>query len=869
MFERFTDRARRVIVLAQEEARGLKHNYLGTEHILLGLIKEGEGVAAKALESLDISLDDARSQVVEIIGEGQETPSGHIPFTPRAKKVIEYAMREGLQLGHSYIGTEHLLLGLTREPEGVAAQVLTKLGTDTNSVRKQVMNLISGYPNGNSDQEPVGVAAGGRRGGTKAGATILDQFGRNLTKAAIDGRLDPVIGRQRETERVMQVLSRRTKNNPVLIGEPGVGKTAVVEGLAQMIAAQDVPETLKGKQLYALDMGSLVAGSRYRGDFEERMKKILKEIDQRGDIVLFIDEIHTLVGAGAAEGALDAASLLKPKLARGELQVIGATTLDEYHKHIEKDAALARRLQPIQVDEPSTEETVMILKGVRDEYENYHHVTITDDALEAAATLSSRYINDRFLPDKAIDLIDEAGARLAIRRASEPQELRDLDEKIKSVRADKESAIDSQDFERAASLRDEEAHLNDQRKEMEKNWKDSDMDTVSVVDEDTITEVLSSATGIPVFKLTEAESAKLLRMEDELHKRVVGQEEAVKAIAQSIRRQRAGLKDPNRPAGSFIFAGPTGVGKTELAKALAEFLFGDESALITLDMSEYQEKHTVSRLFGAPPGYVGYEEGGQLTEKVRRKPFSVVLFDEIEKAHPDLFNSLLQILEEGRLTDSQGRVVDFKNTIIIMTTNLGAKDLAKGVSTGFQVGNDTRGSYERMTQRVDEALKENFRPEFLNRVDEVIVFPQLDRTEILQIVDLMIAKLDQRLAERNLHIVLRNQAKELLADRGFDPVLGARPLRRAIQRDIEDALSERLLFGEFKDGQIIVVGVDTDDIPMSFTFTGQDADEPLPDDVVPTEYVSHIQGLQPPVALAPESAGVDAPESDGSGAVTE
>ena len=838
MFERFTDRARRVIVLAQDEARNLKHNYLGTEHFLLGLIREGEGVAAKALEALDITLDEVRAQVIDIIGEGQEPPSGHIPFTPRAKKVIEYAMREGLQLGHSYIGTEHLLLGLTREPDGVAAQVLTKLGADMTRVRSQVNQLISGF----QGKEPVGVG-GGAREGTKAGSTVLDQYGRNLTQSARDHKLDPVIGRHMETERVMQVLSRRTKNNPVLIGEPGVGKTAVVEGLAQAIASGDVPETLKDKQLYSLDMGSLVAGSRYRGDFEDRMKKILKEINTRGDIVLFIDEIHSLVGAGAAEGALDAASLLKPMMARGELQVIGATTLDEYRKHIEKDAALERRFQPIQVEQPTVAQTVEILKGLRDRYESFHRVTITDDAIDTAASLADRYVNDRFLRDKAIDLIDEAGARLAIRKMTAPPELREIDERIASVRREKEAAIDGQDFEKAASLRDEEQRLGEKRAEREQAWKDGDMDIVSVVDEDLVTEVLSMATGIPVFKLSEAESAKLLRMEEELHKRVIGQNEAVVALSQAIRRTRAGLKDPNRPGGSFIFAGPTGVGKTELAKALAEFLFGDESALITLDMSEYSEKHAVSRLFGAPPGYVGYDEGGQLTEKVRRKPFSVVLFDEVEKAHPDLFNSLLQILEEGRLTDSQGRVVDFKNTIIIMTTNLGTKDIAKGVTTGFQFDGDTTTSYERMKSRVGEALKEHFRPEFLNRVDDMIVFPQLQREEILRIVDLMVGKLDQRLAKQEMHLVLTKRAKELLADRGYDPVLGARPLRRAIQRDIEDVLSEKLLFGDFAKGQTIVADVDEENIPVTFTFTPYDADAELPQDVVAVAEPESMDGL--------------------------
>ncbi len=847
MFERFTDRARRVVVLAQEEARNLKHKYLGTEHILLGLIREGEGLAAKSLESLGITLDEVRAQVIDIIGEGQELPSGHIPFTPRAKKVIEYAMREGLQLGHSYIGTEHLLLGLTREPDSVAAQVLTKLGADMLRVRNQVTQFISGY----QGKEPVGVGGGPAREGQKAGSTVLDQFGRNLTQSAHEHKLDPVIGRHIETERVMQVLSRRTKNNPVLIGEPGVGKTAVVEGLAQAIAAGDVPETLRDKQLYSLDMGSLVAGSRYRGDFEERMKKILKEINTRGDIILFIDEIHTLVGAGAAEGALDAASLLKPMMARGELQVIGATTLDEYRKYIEKDAALERRFQPIQVEQPTTAHAIEILRGLRDRYESFHRVTITDEALEAAVLLSDRYINDRFLPDKAIDLIDEAGARLAIRKMTAPPELREIDEKIASVRREKEAAIDGQDFEKAASLRDEEQHLATERAEREKAWKDGDMDVVSVVDEDLINEVLSMATGIPVFRLTEAESAKLLRMEEELHKRVIGQNEAVVALSQAIRRTRAGLKDPGRPGGSFIFAGPTGVGKTELAKALAEFLFGDEGALITLDMSEYAEKHTVSRLFGAPPGYVGYEEGGQLTEKVRRKPFSVVLFDEIEKAHPDLFNSLLQILEEGRLTDSQGRVVDFKNTVIIMTTNLGTKDIAKGVTTGFQFDQDTTTSYERMKRRVGEALKDHFRPEFLNRVDDIVVFPQLKQEEILEIVDLMIGKLDKRLAAQDMRIVLTMKSKNLLAERGYDPVLGARPLRRAIQRDIEDVLSEKLLFGQFQRGQVIVVDVDEENIPMTFTFTGQDKDAPLPEDVATIAAPEEINGLTASVNSRP------------------
>ncbi|MBG0739885.1 ATP-dependent Clp protease ATP-binding subunit [Paeniglutamicibacter antarcticus] len=815
MFERFTDRARRVVVLAQEEARMLNHNYIGTEHILLGLIHEGEGVAAKALESLSISLDGVREQVQEIIGQGQQAPSGHIPFTPRAKKVLELSLREALQLGHNYIGTEHILLGLIREGEGVAAQVLVKLGADLNRVRQQVIQLLSGY----QGKEPVASGAG-QQEGAPAGSVVLDQFGRNLTQAARENKLDPVIGREHEMERVMQVLSRRTKNNPVLIGEPGVGKTAVVEGLAQAIVRGDVPETIRDKQLYTLDLGSLVAGSRYRGDFEERLKKVLKEIRTRGDIILFIDEIHTLVGAGAAEGAIDAASILKPMLARGELQTIGATTLDEYRKHIEKDAALERRFQPIQVAEPNVVHTIEILKGLRDRYEAHHRVSITDGALAAAATLSERYISDRFLPDKAIDLIDEAGARLRIRRMTAPPELKVMDGNIAEVKREKESAIDAQDFEGAASLRDKEQKLIAARAEKERKWKSGGLDDISEVDEELIAEVLANSTGIPVFKLTEEESSRLLKMEDELHKRVVGQNEAIKSISQAIRRTRAGLKDPKRPGGSFIFAGPTGVGKTELAKALAEFLFGDEDALITLDMSEYSEKHTVSRLFGAPPGYVGYEEGGQLTEKVRRRPFSVVLFDEVEKAHSDLFNSLLQILEDGRLTDSQGRVVDFKNTIIIMTTNLGTRDISKSVATGFQSGTDIQTGYNRMRARVTEELKQHFRPEFLNRVDDVVVFPQLTQTEIIEIVDMFVARLEKRMQDKDMGIELTGAAKVLLATRGYDPAMGARPLRRTIQREIEDQLSEKILFGEIKAGDIVAIDVTGEGDDAKFTFEG-------------------------------------------------
>ncbi|MFA7323989.1 MAG: ATP-dependent Clp protease ATP-binding subunit [Candidatus Nanopelagicales bacterium] len=812
MFERFTDRARRVVVLAQEEARMLNHNYIGTEHILLGLIHEGEGVAAKALESLGISLEAVRSQVEEIIGQGQQAPSGHIPFTPRAKKVLELSLREALQLGHNYIGTEHILLGLIREGEGVAAQVLVKLGADLNRVRQQVIQLLSGY----QGKEP---AAAGPAEGTASTSLVLDQFGRNLTVAAREGKLDPVIGREKEIERVMQVLSRRTKNNPVLIGEPGVGKTAVVEGLAQNIVKGEVPETLKDKQLYTLDLGALVAGSRYRGDFEERLKKVLKEIRTRGDIILFIDEMHTLVGAGAAEGAIDAASILKPMLARGELQTIGATTLDEYRKHIEKDAALERRFAPIQVEAPDVAHTVEILKGLRDRYEAHHRVSITDGALEAAARLSDRYISDRQLPDKAIDLIDEAGSRLRIRRMTAPPDLREFDDRIAIVRREKESAIDSQDFEKAASLRDDEKNLIADKAQREKEWKAGDLDVVAEVDERLIGEVLALMTGIPVTDLTEDDIARLLRMEDELHKRVIGQEQAIKALSKSIRRTRAGLKDPKRPSGSFIFAGPSGVGKTELSKTLAEFLFGDEDALISLDMSEYSERHTASRLFGSPPGYVGYEEGGQLTEKVRRKPFSVVLFDEVEKAHPDIFNSLLQVLEEGRLTDAQGRVVDFKNTVIIMTTNLGSREVSQGVMLGFVAENEDDTAYDRMKAKVQQELKQHFRPEFLNRIDDVIVFHQLTQNEIIEIVDLMIANLEKRLADRDIDIELTTAAKHLLAERGYDAQLGARPLRRTIQRDIEDPLSEKMLFGDLQGGNIVVVDVTGEDADREFTFT--------------------------------------------------
>jgi ATP-dependent Clp protease ATP-binding subunit ClpC len=814
VFERFTDRARRVVVLAQEEARLLNHNYIGTEHILLGLIHEGEGVAAKALESLGISLEAVRSQVEEIIGQGGTSPSGHIPFTPRAKKVLELSLREALQLGHNYIGTEHILLGLIREGEGVAAQVLVKLGADLSRVRQQVIQLLSGYSgpagqasSGSASEKP-GATTGGGSGDNPSGSLVLDQFGRNLTQLAREKRLDPVIGRHRETERVMQVLSRRTKNNPVLVGEPGVGKTAIVEGLAQAIASGEVPEPLQNKQLYTLDLGALVAGSRYRGDFEERLKKVLKEIKTRGDIILFIDELHTLVGAGAAEGAIDAASILKPMLARGELQTIGATTLDEYRKHLEKDAALERRFQKIVVEEPSVTHTIEILKGLRDRYEAHHRVTITDQALVAAANLADRYISDRHLPDKAIDLIDEAGSRLRLKRMETPPELRDIESEISQVTQSKKEAVDAQNFEEAGRLRDREKELLSKKDSLEVEIKASGVDLFDEVDEEAIAEVLSVWTGIPVYKLTEEETAKLLRMEDELHHRVIGQTDAVKAVSQAIRRTRAGLKDPKRPGGSFIFLGPSGVGKTELAKTLAEFLFGDEKALISLDMSEYMEKHTVSRLVGSPPGYVGYEEGGQLTEAVRRKPFSVVLFDEIEKAHPDVFNTLLQILEEGRLTDSQGRSVDFRNTVLIMTSNLGTQDLRKA-TLGF-TKTDEAVTYERMKEKVTDALKQHFRPEFLNRIDDVIVFHELTKAEVTEIVDLMVRRVSIQLEAQGIGLEVTPNAKLHLADRGYDPTLGARPLRRAIQRLVEDPLSERLLYKEFRAGEMIIVDVEDD-----------------------------------------------------------
>jgi ATP-dependent Clp protease ATP-binding subunit ClpC len=796
VFERFTERARQVVVLAQDEARALKHNYIGTEHILLGLLREEEGLAARVLESLDITVEEVRAQVARIVGQGDEVTTGQIPFTPRAKKVLELALREALSLGHNYIGTEHILLGLVRENEGVAARILLDFDADAEKIRNEIIRMLSG--------------PGRRQGGAPASekgksSKLLDQFGRNLTKQASEGKLDPVVGRQTEIERVMQILSRRTKNNPVLIGEPGVGKTAVVEGLASRISAGQVPDLLKNKQIYTLDLAALVAGSKYRGEFEERLKKVMKEITQRGDIILFIDELHNLVGAGAAEGAIDAASILKPALARGELQTIGATTLDEYRKYLERDAALERRFQQIRVEEPTTDDTVQILRGLRDRYEAHHRCKITDEALEAAASLADRYIQDRHLPDKAIDLIDEAASRMRIKTMTAPPRYRELEDEIEKVRTEKEASIENQEFEKAASLRDKERKLTQKKRELEEQWRDQDQVEQPEIGREEIADIVSMWTGIPVFELTEAESKRLVRMEEELHKRVIGQDAAIVAVSKSIRRARAGIKDPKRPTGSFIFLGPSGVGKTELARTLAEFLFGDEDALIQIDMSEYMEKHAVSRLVGSPPGYVGYDEGGQLTEAVRRKPYSVVLFDEIEKAHPDVFNILLQILEDGKLTDSQGRKVDFRNVIVIMTSNIGSGSISKNVSLGFNLSNEEGLSYEDMKTRVMGDLKKVFRPELLNRIDEIIVFPKLSREEILQVVDLMMNRVRVQLAEHDVTIELTDEAKDLLVEKGYDPAMGARPLRRAIQRYIEDPLADFILGRELEPGSTILV----------------------------------------------------------------
>jgi ATP-dependent Clp protease ATP-binding subunit ClpC len=807
MFERFTERARQVVVLAQEEARTLKHNYIGTEHILLGLLREEEGLAARVLEGLEITVEEVRAQVIRIVGSGEEVTSGQIPFTPRAKKVLELALREALSLGHNYIGTEHILLGLVRENEGVAARILADFDADSEKIRNEIIRMLSGpgrrqQGQGGSQQE-------------KKSSKLLDQFGRNLTKLASEGKLDPVVGRQKEIERVMQILSRRTKNNPVLIGEPGVGKTAVVEGLAQRIANNQVPELLKGKQIYTLDLAALVAGSKYRGEFEERLKKVMKEITQRGDIILFIDELHNLVGAGAAEGAIDAASILKPALARGELQTVGATTLDEYRKYLERDSALERRFQQIRVDEPTQEETEQILRGLRDRYEAHHRVSITDEALKAAANLADRYISDRFLPDKAIDLIDEAASRMRIKTMTAPPTYRELEDEIDSVRKEKEAAIEAQEFEKAANLRDKERRLTNRKRELEEAWRNDEGGERAEIGEEEIADIVSMWTGIPVFKLTEAETQKLLRMEEELHKRVIGQEQAITAVSRAIRRARAGIKDPKRPSGSFIFLGPSGVGKTELARTLAEFLFGDEQALIQVDMSEYMEKHSVSRLVGSPPGYIGYDEGGQLTEQVRRRPYSVVLLDEIEKAHPEVFNILLQILEDGRLTDAQGRSVDFRNCIVIMTSNIGASTISRNTPLGFSVADETGLSYEEMKSRIMGELKRVFRPELLNRIDEVIVFHKLTKDEIKQIVDLLMVRLQKQMEEHGLSLMLTEDAKDLLVEQGYDPTMGARPLRRAIQRLIEDPLADEVLGKTLPAGGTMVVDRDGDQVKMT------------------------------------------------------
>jgi ATP-dependent Clp protease ATP-binding subunit ClpC len=806
VFERFTERARQVVVLAQDEARALKHNYIGTEHILLGLLREEEGLAARVLESLDITVEEVRAQVARIVGQGDEVTTGQIPFTPRAKKVLELALREALSLGHNYIGTEHILLGLVRENEGVAARILLDFDADAEKIRNEIIRMLSGP--GRRQQGGAGGSAGEKAKSSK----LLDQFGRNLTKLASESKLDPVVGRQTEIERVMQILSRRTKNNPVLIGEPGVGKTAIVEGLAARISANQVPELLKNKQIYTLDLAALVAGSKYRGEFEERLKKVMKEITQRGDIILFIDELHNLVGAGAAEGAIDAASILKPALARGELQTIGATTLDEYRKYLERDAALERRFQQVRVEEPSVDDTIQILRGLRDRYEAHHRVKISDEALHAAASLADRYIQDRHLPDKAIDLIDEAASRMRIKTMTAPPRYRELEDEIEKVRKDKEAAIEAQEFEKAASLRDKERKLTQKKRELEESWRSEEAGVEQPeIGEEEIADVVSMWTGIPVFKLTEAESQKLIRMEEELHKRVIGQHEAIVAVSKSIRRARAGIKDPKRPTGSFIFLGPSGVGKTELARTLAEFLFGDEDAMIQIDMSEYMEKHAVSRLVGSPPGYIGYDEGGQLTEAVRRKPYSVVLFDEIEKAHPDVFNILLQILEDGRLTDAQGRKVDFRNTIVIMTSNIGAAAISKNQILGFSIGDDSGLSYDEMKERVMGELKRVFRPELLNRIDEVIVFHKLTKEEIFSIVEFMMKRLREQMGVHEVTIELTDNAKELLVEKGYDPTMGARPLRRAIQRHIEDPLADFVLARDLSPGSTILVDRKSDE----------------------------------------------------------
>ncbi|MFN4857515.1 MAG: ATP-dependent Clp protease ATP-binding subunit [Pseudanabaena sp.] len=805
MFERFTEKAIKVIMLAQEEARRLGHNFVGTEQILLGLIGEGTGVAAKVLKSMGVNLKDARIEVEKIIGRGSGFVAVEIPFTPRAKRVLELSLEEARQLGHNYIGTEHLLLGLIREGEGVAARVLENLGVDLSKVRTQVIRMLG---------ETAEVSAGGGSSGRTKTPT-LDEFGSNLTQLAQDGKLDPVVGREKEIERVIQILGRRTKNNPVLIGEPGVGKTAIAEGLAQRISNSDIPDILQEKRVVTLDIGLLVAGTKYRGEFEERLKKIMEEIRTAGNVILVIDEVHTLIGAGAAEGAIDAANILKPALARGELQCIGATTLDEYRKHIERDAALERRFQPVMVGEPSVEETIEILIGLRQRYEEHHKLKIDDEALVAAARLSDRYISDRFLPDKAIDLIDEAGSRVRLINSQLPPAAKDLDKELRQTLKDKDDAVRKQDFDKAAELRDKEIDLKQQIRALSQTKKTEtpteDAPEIRVTEED-IAYIVSSWTGVPVLKITESESVKLMQMEETLHSRVIGQDEAVKAISRAIRRARVGLKSPNRPIASFIFSGPTGVGKTELTKALASYFFGSEEAMIRLDMSEYMERHTVSKLIGSPPGYVGYNEGGQLTEAVRRRPYTVVLFDEIEKAHPDVFNLLLQVLEDGRLTDSKGRTVDFKNTLLIMTSNVGSKVIEKG---GGGLGFDFAASqedalYTRIRSLVNEELKQYFRPEFLNRLDEIIVFRQLTKPEVKEIADLMLNEFFKRMLDKNIVLTVTERFKDLLVQEGYNPSYGARPLRRAIMRLLEDSLADEILTGKVREGASVQVDVDDD-----------------------------------------------------------
>ncbi|QSV64024.1 MAG: ATP-dependent Clp protease ATP-binding subunit [Dolichospermum sp. DL01] len=805
MFERFTEKAIKVIMLAQEEARRLGHNFVGTEQILLGLIGEGTGVAAKVLKSMGVNLKDARIEVEKIIGRGSGFVAVEIPFTPRAKRVLELSLEEARQLGHNYIGTEHLLLGLIREGEGVAARVLENLGVDLTKVRTQVIRMLG---------ETAEVTPGGPSGRTKT--PTLDEFGSNLTQMAIDNKLDPVVGRAKEIERVIQILGRRTKNNPVLIGEPGVGKTAIAEGLASRIASKDIPDILEDKRVVTLDIGLLVAGTKYRGEFEERLKKIMDEIRSAGNVILVIDEVHTLIGAGAAEGAIDAANILKPALARGELQCIGATTLDEYRKHIERDAALERRFQPVMVGEPSVDETIEILYGLRDRYEAHHKLKISDEALVAAAKLSDRYISDRFLPDKAIDLMDEAGSRVRLINSQLPPAAKELDKELRQILKEKDDAVRSQDFDRAGELRDREMEIKAEIRtiaQTKSNGASGD-GVEPVVTEEDIAHIVASWTGVPVNKLTESESEKLLHMEDTLHQRLIGQEDAVKAVSRAIRRARVGLKNPNRPIASFVFSGPTGVGKTELAKSLASYFFGAEEAMIRLDMSEYMERHTVSKLIGSPPGYVGYNEGGQLTEAVRRRPYTVVLFDEIEKAHPDVFNMLLQILEDGRLTDAKGRTVDFKNTLLILTSNIGSKVIEKGGSgIGFEFSEDaTETQYNRIRSLVNEELKQYFRPEFLNRLDEIIVFRQLNKVEVTQIAEIMLKEVFGRLTEKGIVLEVTDRFKDRLITEGYSPSYGARPLRRAIMRLLEDSLAEEILSGRIKDGDTALVDVDENGI---------------------------------------------------------